>query len=47
MYSAKRLPSGGLGVHCLLKPAHGIFANMELAFGKDDKAALFKMGYAS
>jgi len=48
MYSAKRLPSAGLGVQYVLKPAHGIFANMEFAFGKeDDKAVHFKMGYAS
>ena len=47
MYSAKRLPSAGLGVQYVLKPAHGIFANMEFAFRKDDKTALFKMGYAS
>lgn len=48
MYSAKRFPSAGVGVQYVLKPAHGIVANMELAFGKeDDKAFLFKMGYAS
>ncbi|WP_208459002.1 hypothetical protein [Caballeronia glathei] len=48
MYSAKRLPSAGVGVQYVLKPPHGIVANMEFAFGKeDDKAVHFKMGYAS
>jgi outer membrane protein assembly factor BamA len=44
--SANRFPSAGLGVQYILKPAQGIVANMEFAFGKEgNKALLFKMGY--